>query len=52
MGFYTASIASDAEFCRLEDLLRQAEIGAGQRLRPSIPLCLLLETLDGRLDFG
>jgi hypothetical protein len=47
MGFYAMSIASDTEFWRLGDLPRQAEIGAVQWLCPTIPLCLLLKTLDG-----
>ena len=50
MGFCAMSIASDAEFRRLGNLPRQAQIGAGERLCSSIVLCLLLKTLDGISD--
>ena len=36
----------------LGDLLDCHQISAHQRLCPTIPLCLLLETLDGITDLG
>ena len=46
------TVASYAGYCRSGALFAQAEIGACQRLCPSIPLCLMLKGLDAVSDFA